>query len=87
MNNSLNLKDQINKIHNDSYNFILEESKTKLDNYNSNLEIKQILISEIIDLGNNNNININNLEFEDSKDDNSEKNNDKKLKKMFSFEL
>jgi len=75
------LKDQINKIQNDSYNFIFEESKAKSENYNSDNEIKNKLISD--DLTGNNN-----MEIEYYKDNFSEKNDGKvKLKKMFSFEL
>lgn len=78
--NPLNLKEKINKIQNDSHNFIFEDSKAKSDNYHSDIEIKQKFICD--DLGNNINSEINN-----HKDNNSEKNDGKKLKKMFSFEL
>lgn len=82
--NPVDLKQQINKIQNDSYNFILEESKAKSENYNSDNETKKKFIcDELV----NNNINNNNVDSENFKDNLSEKNDGNKLKKMFSFEL
>jgi len=85
VNIDVDLKEQINKIQNDSFKFFFEESKAKSENYNSDKETKKKLFSE--DLANNN-VNNNIIEIESLKDNFSEKNDvANKLKRMFSFEL
>jgi len=82
--NPINLKEQITKIQNDSYNFMFEESKVRSDNYNSDNESKKKFIcDEFINNVNSNN----NNDIEIFKDNFSEKNDGNKLKRMFSFEL
>ncbi len=76
------LKDKINKIQNDSINFIFEESKAYSENYKrNNNKIKEKLISDDLSIHNN-------IEIESYKDNYSEKYDGKvELKRMFSFEL
>jgi len=87
--NQMDLKEQIHKIQNDSYNFIFEESKAKSEKYNSFNEFKnKFICEELVNININNTIqNNSNIEIEKFQDNFSEKNDGNQLKRMFSFDV